>query len=155
MPPLLSRHHSQLEGNSMTIRHGLTAVLLSIAASGALALAAPVPAMADSFNGVCESREVCVWDNVGFTGSRADFFNNVSNYGGWHFWNSPYWLANNVESAKNLAIYSCVDFLDAANYSGADVQYLASDSESGNFDSGNNRAESHQFTNAFPNECDL
>lgn len=132
----------------------VAAVAISLVAAGMFAATSGAPASAADYDGNCETGEVCLWYLVGYQGASADFYNSVSNYNNWHFYNSPLWLANNTESAKNRASYSCVDFFDNANYSGA-IAWLESRSESGNFEGAKNRIESHKFVSAFPNRCEL
>jgi hypothetical protein len=133
----------------------VVALALSGLAAASFTVAPSAPASAADYNGQCESGEVCLWYYTGYNGAMADFYNNVSNYNNWHFYNSIFWLANNTESVKNRARYSCVELYDNANYSGA-LRLLFSHGESGNLDNARNKTESHRFLgNNFPNACQI
>jgi hypothetical protein len=140
----------------MMIKRGFTA-LMAIAMAGAMAVTNAAPASADNFDGNCQTGEACLWDNTGPSGSHADFWDAVSNYGGWHFWNSPYWLANNVEAVENNALWSCLNLWDNANYSGVLPETIALMSGDSDDDLGQskNRIESHSWTSSFPVACDI
>lgn len=127
-------------------------VALALLAGAALAFAPISPASAASFNGNCEGGEVCVYNSPGYGGSMADFYDNVSNYNNWHYYNSANWLANSVDSVKNKAYWSCVSLFDGANFSG-ELMWMPHNSENGNLFGNSNRAESHKFANSFPRQC--
>jgi hypothetical protein len=92
--------------------------IASVVAALAIGVAFAAPAQAANFDGNCQGGEVCLYDSINFNPAMADFYNNVSNYGGWHYWNSSVWLDNSVSSVKNQASWSDVILYTNANYSG-------------------------------------
>ncbi len=85
--------------------------------TGALATAGVAfgaPAHATSFNGVCETGEVCLWVDSSFNGPVFDDYNSLAFYPGHYFVNSNIGLNDNASSsAKYDASNYCRMYVDA------------------------------------------
>ncbi|MEN3609170.1 peptidase inhibitor family I36 protein [Plantactinospora sp. ZYX-F-223] len=84
-------------------------------------LVTATPAFAASHNGVCESGEICVYNNSGYTGAHDDDYDDDSNYQGQTYYNSTVGLNDTVTSARNNAAFQDVHLHSAANYVGASI----------------------------------
>jgi len=84
----------------------IAAAAVSMVAGGALLLNGS-PAQAANFDGNCQSGEICLFWGTGYTGSMADYYDDVADYNGLHFWASASWLDNNSMSAKSRTSFYC------------------------------------------------
>jgi hypothetical protein len=125
----------------------LAAWAVALVAGAALTLTTAAPASAANFDGNCNNGEVCLWYYYNYTGAFADFYNNVSNYAGWHFWNDSHWLDNNTRSAQNAAWFSCPYLTEFANGGG---RLIIVDDDLTSLNNGNvdlnDRVSSHSFS---------
>jgi hypothetical protein len=74
------------------VRSGLVALLLGAAATAALA----VPASASSYDGICETGEVCLYWGASLNGGMADFYNDIHNYTSFRFKGSGFGVGQNI-----------------------------------------------------------
>lgn len=110
-----------------TMRNGISRKAvragLAVAAAATFAVAGlAAPAQANDFDGTCNDEEICLYYYGNFTGARADFYYDVSNYSGRHFWNSSSWLDNNAASAKNTDEWWNLNVWDFSGYGGPTIE---------------------------------
>ena len=83
----------------------IRALAVAAVIAGGATLGVAGPASASSFNGLCETGEVCLFWGSNYYGSLADFSNNILNYKSFYFKSSGsgqgQTLNDNSESAKN------------------------------------------------------
>lgn len=92
------------------VRTGVVALLLA-AATVALA----VPASASSYDGICETGEVCLFWGGSFNGGMADFYNDIHNYNSFVFKGSGVGVGQNIND--NVAsLRSRARFCNVTNY---------------------------------------
>jgi hypothetical protein len=113
-------------------------------AAGAAAVVSSSPASAATFDGSCGSGEVCVYYFQDLTGAMADFYDDIADYSGWHFWNSSLWLNDNVMSARNKAGWHTVLLYRDANYRVL-VREIGLNGQVGSLYPYNNVTSSHEF----------
>jgi hypothetical protein len=91
-----------------TLTRTLGAFAGTVALGAALAVGPASPAAADNFDGTCNAGELCLFWGYNYMAPSADFYNAVSNYHGWNFWNSQVWLNDNTASAFcHTVAFSC------------------------------------------------
>jgi hypothetical protein len=92
---------------------------LTLASGAVIALSSATPAAAaETFNGSCESGEVCLFYSTNYTGAIADMYDNVADYSGWHFYASTSLLDENTWSGKSRSIWTFACVSELANYGG-------------------------------------
>jgi hypothetical protein len=88
---------------------GIMRLARALLAAGVVAagVGLAAPAHATSFNGVCETGEVCLWVDSNYGGPVFDDYNSLGYYPGNYFVNSSIGLNDNASSSANY---------DASNY---------------------------------------
>ncbi|MEV6602017.1 peptidase inhibitor family I36 protein [Actinoplanes sp. NPDC051346] len=102
-----------------------TRILASITASflAVVGLGVTASPASAAFDGHCGNGEFCLYYNTNLSGGVADFSNNISNYAGYNFWGTGGGLNDNAASAHNNGNWQDVHLHEAANYSGANLEF--------------------------------
>jgi hypothetical protein len=103
----------------------LVVTSLSLVLGGGMALAVSAPASAqETLNGQCESGELCSYWLSNYNGPIADIYEDVTDFGPWHFYASDLWLNNNTYSARSAAAFWCARLYENANYGGGSLHFV-------------------------------
>jgi len=96
-----------------------SAIAGAVLAAGVSTLVTVAPAQAATYDGRCDSGEVCVYENRGFQGGMADFDGDVNDYRSFSFVGVPWVSLNdNASSLINKANWIPVYLYEHANQSG-------------------------------------
>jgi hypothetical protein len=142
--------HPPMEGKDMgtksTLARSLVGATLALACSTVSAVAVAPPAAAETLNGSCESGEVCLYWSFYYSGPIADMYDNVADYGPWHFAASSHWLNDNTWSGKSRSVWQWACVSEHSNYGGKMFWKGAVDQgDNPDFGAWRNKASSHRF----------